>query len=653
MIRSVRKIKTIFLFAGLFVFIVALPVDKIFAQSPAGEKSYNYSSISVNAKINEDSTVNIEERQAFNYQGEFHQGWRDIPLTKIDAITDISVINGETGQALTYSSRRLDKLNPASWGKFTYFRENGNQNIEWYYNLKDTAHTWILKYKIHGSLEFNKNSDRFYWNIFTSYDVPVLISGVNISLPQKLDEKDITLDAYRSNAANPILKVFNPETGEFIFSGQNFSPHEAFTVDITWPKGIVNQSSFWLDFIKIYYGIILSILVALAGIIIGFIRWLKTEKFPKDNKTVVAEYEPPEHLKPAMAEIITTEKLTNKGLSASLIDLAVRGYVKIEEDKSKDIGIMNWISMLIPLLFVTFIVSIFLFGIATSPSSSPALILIFPVLITFAYVFARTRGQFKNYTIHKIKEYENDPGLENYEKEYLRILFGFGNYFSTREMKKSSSKQRIVSIRIHKLSADIIKETESETAAFDVGPSKERIKTGIWVGLFFAGLIFSKYLWGSSLENKQIIILTSALIVVSVALWAFIKFEARLSAKGRILKDDWLGFKLYLKTAEKYRMQNLTPDLFEKYLPYAMIFGVEKKWAKNFETMHLAPPNWYGSTAIYGSSVSSGGTGSFSPTGFSSSFTSSFTSAFGSSGASGGGGGGAGGGGGGGGGGAS
>lgn len=138
--------------------------------------------------------------------------------------------------------------------------------------------------------------------------------------------------------------------------------------------------------------------------------------------------------------------------------------------------------------------------------------------------------------------------------------------------------------------------------------------------------------------------------------WAYIKYEARLNKEGRILKEGWLGFKLYLETAEKFRLQNLTPDTFEKYLPYAMIFGVEKKWAKAFDALHLPTPGWYtgGYRGVGSSSFSSAS--SFSPSSFSASFASSFSSAFASSGASGGGGGGgggAGGGGGGGGGGAS
>ncbi len=50
-----------------------------------------------------------------------------------------------------------------------------------------------------------------------------------------------------------------------------------------------------------------------------------------------------------------------------------------------------------------------------------------------------------------------------------------------------------------------------------------------------------------------------------------------------------------------------SPEMFERYLPYAMAFGVEDKWAKAFEGIYRDPPGWY-----------TGGTGQFRATDFSS-----------------------------------
>jgi uncharacterized membrane protein len=51
--------------------------------------------------------------------------------------------------------------------------------------------------------------------------------------------------------------------------------------------------------------------------------------------------------------------------------------------------------------------------------------------------------------------------------------------------------------------------------------------------------------------------------------------------------------------------------MFERFLPYAMAFGVEEKWAKAFENIYREPPTWY-----------YGGTGHFSATSFSHSISS-------------------------------
>ena len=55
-----------------------------------------------------------------------------------------------------------------------------------------------------------------------------------------------------------------------------------------------------------------------------------------------------------------------------------------------------------------------------------------------------------------------------------------------------------------------------------------------------------------------------------------------------------------MKTAERYTVQKLEPENFVKYLSYAIVFGIEKEWAKNFEGIYKGIPDWYeGSGSIY------------------------------------------------------
>jgi Predicted membrane protein (DUF2207) len=56
-----------------------------------------------------------------------------------------------------------------------------------------------------------------------------------------------------------------------------------------------------------------------------------------------------------------------------------------------------------------------------------------------------------------------------------------------------------------------------------------------------------------------------------------------------------LGFREFLVRVEKDQIERLekTPELFEKYLPYAMALTVENKWTQTFGNITVPPPQWY------------------------------------------------------------
>jgi uncharacterized membrane protein YgcG len=56
-----------------------------------------------------------------------------------------------------------------------------------------------------------------------------------------------------------------------------------------------------------------------------------------------------------------------------------------------------------------------------------------------------------------------------------------------------------------------------------------------------------------------------------------------------------LGFEEFLTRVEADRFGRVikTPELFEKFLPYAMALGVEQNWVRAFEAIVKHPPSWY------------------------------------------------------------
>jgi uncharacterized membrane protein len=103
--------------------------------------------------------------------------------------------------------------------------------------------------------------------------------------------------------------------------------------------------------------------------------------------------------------------------------------------------------------------------------------------------------------------------------------------------------------------------------------------------------------------------------------------------EGRKVMDHIEGFKLYLSVAEKDELElrnppEKTPELFEKYLPYAMALGVENKWGERFTSILARAmeegtyhPNWYTGATLMAITSSS----------FAHDFGSSFSSAVSSS----------------------
>ena len=53
------------------------------------------------------------------------------------------------------------------------------------------------------------------------------------------------------------------------------------------------------------------------------------------------------------------------------------------------------------------------------------------------------------------------------------------------------------------------------------------------------------------------------------------------------------GFQEFMNSVEADRMQRITPDLFDQYLPYAVALGVEHHWSAAFSTVSAGPPLWW------------------------------------------------------------
>ncbi|MEX2564283.1 MAG: DUF2207 domain-containing protein [Candidatus Paceibacterota bacterium] len=577
--------------------ITAVVCGIVFAPAAVFARSYEYSSIQILAQIHEDTTVDVRELQTLSFTGEYRGMQRRISLKDISAITDIRVVDAITGERLERVDDRLDPYaDPNSDGKYTVYRDSGEVVIEWYHNSRDTERRWAVSYIAHGAIGFYDDFDELYWNLFTDYDVPVKESVIAVGLPEAVHPNEIRSSLYKTPPSIESTKQMG--RGQVSYLIEEAPPGSKITVAVGFPKGLVDAQAFWRWWLVSNFGFVLSLLIAAVAVVIGCIRWYVTEKYNKGRGVVVPRYEPPHDYPPAVAEVLMNESVSKRTWSATIVDLAVRGYVEIEEEQP------TW--------------------------WQKTLMAVLP-----------DKWVGRDYRIKRAGN-GGEGQLHPYEQDLLNILFysgfntGDDDAFSTRELRKAGKSKRTEFAKaIKNAKSKLLEDVGKITGAYVTEPVYDKFVGMTLVGLMFVGF-FALQAFGAVTAmtglSFQALLVIAALVFSCIGLYVFFKFEARLSEEGFIQREEWLGFKMYLETAEKYRLADLTPETFQKYLPYAIAFEVEDTWAKAFESFSMSEPNWYhGSAGMVGASAGSG-MGSFSPSGFSTSFASSFSSSFSSSG---------------------
>lgn len=660
-LKTVFRKKEVQAALGLLFFLFFLSVHSVSAQST---RSYSYDEIRYAIHINKDSTVDVREYQTFRFIGKYHQGWRNIPKKGIDDLRGVTVVDTMTGKSFLYSPQRLVKTDPASWGKYTTFFENGEYIIEWYYDAEDVVRTYELSYTLHGAIGFYADHDELYWNLFTDYTVPIGRVEAVVSLPQSVAMESLQVSLYvipqPLNSQNASWSIVPTDKGPaFRFVFLNVPVGADMTIAPGWPRGIVDRSAYWQSWFLTYWGYIGAGIVALLTVIAIVLRWFLTERYHAGRGVIIPEYAPPRELPPAMADILVHEKLSPRAWSATVIDLAIRGYLKIEEKERGKMdllltSVLPIVAITLPLIIISFI---FVPGILNGSFNwnllFPGALIVFLVsprmtieILSGEKTLKDILSPKKDYILTRLDVVKSsEQSLEEYEKKFLVALFGSSPTFDTKKIQKAKGRSMNFHGKLKKLEEEILNETVRDTDAYVVGFRKWRdlrIPHIIAVALIIWAWHFTS-LW----TGHQLIVFLLITGYCFVTFFSFFSFNPRLNMEGQILREEWLGFKLYLETAERYRMQNLTPELFEKYLPYAIIFGVEKKWGEAFEGIGLPEPSWYGGPPMVTSTSLQSLSRDFSPAVFSSSFSSTFSlslSVSGGGGSAGGGGGGGGGG---------
>lgn len=507
-------------------------------------------------KVNEDASIDVQEAIVYVNNGKRVRGiYRDFPTTYYKYKV-FKYITGFDVISVERDGNPEDYHIEYVYGGYRVFF--GDKNIF----LKPGKYNYKIKYKTNKSLGFFDEFDELYWNVNgNGWLMPIGKVTAKVVLPRGILQKDIILTGYtgfEGDSKKDYIAGFDAGGAPIFSSTKSFSEGENLSIVVDWPKGFVVAPSKFdkiVYFIKDNIWFLISLIIFFIFFILSINLYIKKRRTQKFG-TVIPLFYAPKDLTPSDVRYIYEIGYDAKIFAAEIINMAVNGLIIIKYDKNKFFG-------------------------------------------------------GGSYTLIKSENFDSHTSQKHgYLLDLLfRNMSFFGATFTQADsIKLNQSNSKIIQKAVEKLKTTLKNSFQVKCFLDNAGYA---IFGGVISCLIVILGIFteSNAIWG-----------IFVLVVAVFGLFSYLL--SGYTKEGLKIKTEIDGFKLFLETTETDRLKVIgtpptkTPELYEKYLPYAVALGVEKQWSKQFakvfETMkqqgHPYMPIWF---------IGSGGFGSFDSNSFS------------------------------------
>lgn len=526
--------------------------------------------------------------------------------------------------------------------------------------LKKGEYTYAITYRTNRQLGFFDQHDELYWNVTgNDWAFPIDKASATVRLPEAIPRDSIEVEGYTGAAGSKqqnYTASISTNGNAWFETTKTLPQRHGLTIVISWPKGYIAEptTSEKIDYLLSDNH---ALFVALIGLTIllayYWIAWFNVGKDPEQG-IIIPHYEPPTGYSPASLRYVLKTGYDNTCFAAAIINLAVKGFLTIEEDDDdysleltgkENIKMAPGEAAIVKKLF----------------QKSPTLDLVIKSSIMKSFVEAFIGEPLETDAAGNVTK------IKLTQKNHLRI----GGAVSAHKSSLQNNYEKIYFLT-NKLFfvfgliitfAVLIMSIVSDPASMDPGAIFMMAwLTGWTLGVF--GLVKQAYhLWSNVngiLTVFPAIVLTlftipfiaaeiqginmlvqvssvSMFIVLLIAVIINFLFYELLKAPtlaGRRLLDKIEGFKEYIDIAERHELdfkhpKGRSPELFEEYLPYALALDVEQQWGESFADVLAeaqATDSSYSPTWYHGTHWSNANIGNFT-----SSLGSSFTNAISSS----------------------
>ena len=515
----------------LLAFIAAL----LFAAPTTQARDLTIQRFDETVTVNPNGTIEVTEIIEARFTGFWHGIYRTIPVEydspqhlNYSLLLEPLSVTDDDGHSLKYEQKRE--------GRYLKFKITVP-------DAQDTTKTVLLHYRILNAIRFFDDHDELYWNVTGGeWDAPIRAASAKIELPDGVTGLHAIAftGAYGSRESDAQVET----AGNVVQVSANhpLSYREGLTVVAGWDKGFVHPPSAAAKLALFFRSNWPLFLPVVAFFMMLWLWWTRGRDPARGS--IAVQYEPPDKLTPGECGTLVDNEAAMRDITATLVDLAVKGYLTIEQkDESHLLGLSH----------------------------------------------------SKEYIFHLKRPSTEWSAARPHELEMLSALFDDGSLTSV----KLSELQNHFYTHLPAIRTRIFDALMAD-GYYLHRPDTVRqgyIGAGIVIGILL--FVFGGAL-GAATGVAHLTWIIAAILTAAV-ICIFGWFMPARTLTGARTFEKVLGFEQFLERVESEGLERIvkTPEMFEKFLPYAMALRCEKKWVAAFAGIAMQPPQWY--SGPYGS----------------------------------------------------
>src|SRR5215216_2659480 len=522
------------------------------------DRSVVWDQIDETVELREDSSFHVTERDRIDFiGGPFRSGFREIPKARIDAIDNVRAgeVTGDSVQPYRYVSPGDFSADVPN----TYtFREVGpTLRIEWSFpRTTSQPRVFQIDYDALGALRVYNDAEPPYQQISwigvgeeITKSAPVNNAILRFVLPRSVDPGRTFIQGpgsqrpedHTTDGKTWTWMANNLSQGDSLEAGLQFEPLVLAT-EPSWQAASDRQEQQQAERAAmggrlnlLFLG--LGLLIAIGGPVVVLAVWWTRGRDPEVGPVAEFVPDPPDNLPPGVIGALMDEQVDQRDIVATLVDLGQRGVLRI--DRTEGGGIF---------------------------------------------------GRGGDFTLTALQD---EPKVARFERELLEALFG-SKVKSGEQVSLSEVKGRFAAAQ-PQIQRHLYDELV-ERGYFTTSPERTR---GRWksIGVFalIVAIIGGCVTISSFADIAPVIFVPiGALVAIGLIVVVISRFMPRKTPPGAEAAAKWRAFRDYLASIERYEKLDEAQGIFDRFLPYAIAFGLESSWVEKFSRVPTASPGWYG-----------------------------------------------------------